>query len=92
MAVKGAAVRLLGRIGRVLVYSVVWSKPVPFCLKLLLEWHDGSQKVCLLGRRFRSRYGTEAELTKNVAIMVAPDNVRVNTICPGPVLTEMAAE
>ncbi len=31
-------------------------------------------------------------LGRNVAIMVAPDGVRINTVCPGPVLTEMAYE
>lgn len=31
-------------------------------------------------------------LGRNVAVMAAPDGVRVNTVCPGPVLTEMAHE
>jgi NAD(P)-dependent dehydrogenase (short-subunit alcohol dehydrogenase family) len=31
-------------------------------------------------------------LGRNVAVMVAADGVRVNTVCPGPVLTEMAHE
>jgi 3alpha(or 20beta)-hydroxysteroid dehydrogenase len=31
-------------------------------------------------------------LGRNVAIMAAPDGVRINTVCPGPVLTEMAYE
>lgn len=31
-------------------------------------------------------------LGRNVAVMAAPDGVRVNTVCPGPVLTEMAQE
>jgi NAD(P)-dependent dehydrogenase (short-subunit alcohol dehydrogenase family) len=31
-------------------------------------------------------------LTRNVAMAVAPFNVRVNCVCPGPVITEMALQ
>lgn len=31
-------------------------------------------------------------LTKNAAVMLAPSNVRVNTVCPGAVITEMVEE
>jgi 3alpha(or 20beta)-hydroxysteroid dehydrogenase len=71
------------------------------CVPIMLE-HGGGSVINIVsiwgllgGPNLVAYHAAKASLlglSKNAAVMLAPQNVRVNTICPGAVLTEMAEE